>query len=115
MDNPPAIPPRGTERIWSILCHLSTFLGVGLILPLVVYLAMKGDSDFVRDNAREALNFHLSLILYGLCCLPLLFVLIGWPLLFLLGVAALVFSIVAAVKASDNRCYHYPLTLRLVK
>src|SRR5450631_1954058 len=118
--NPPPLEverpvPSGNDKIWSILSHLSALLGVGLLLPLVVYLAMKGDSAYVRDNAREALNFHLSLLIYTLCCIPLIFILIGIPLLIIIGVGSLVLAIVAAMKASDGGCYHYPLTLRLVK
>ena len=67
--------PRGNDKIWAILSHLSTFLGIGFILiPLVVYLAMKDESAYVRDNAREALNFHLSILIYGLLCIPLVLV-----------------------------------------
>ena len=108
-------PARGNEKIWSMLSHLSALLGVGFILPLVVYLAMRKESEHVACNAREALNFHISLLIYGICCIPLVFLLIGIPLLILLGVAGLVFAIIAAVKASGGECYHYPLTLRLVK
>jgi uncharacterized Tic20 family protein len=98
-----------------MLCHVSTFLGVGFILPLIVYLAMKDESDYVRSNAREALNFHISILIYGICCIPLVFVVIGIPILILLGIGSLVLSIVAAIRASDGGTYRYPLTLRLVK
>ncbi len=118
MDTSPTLasstPRSGNDKIWSILSHLSSFVGLPLLLPLVVYLAMKGDSDYVASNAREALNFHLSLLIYCLCCIPLTFVLIGIPLLILIGLASLILAIVAAVKASDGGCYHYPLTIRLV-
>ena len=110
-----ALPAKGNEKIWSMLSHLSSFFGVGLILPLVVYLAMRGESEYVACNAREALNFHISLLIYGLCCIPLLFILVGIPLLILIGLAGLAFAVIAAVKASEGRCYHYPLTLRLVR
>jgi uncharacterized Tic20 family protein len=89
--------------------------GAGILLPLVVYLAMKNECEYVRANAREALNFHLSLLIYCLGCIPLIFVLIGIPLLMVMAVGAFVLAIVAAVKASDGGCYHYPLTLPLVK
>jgi len=36
------------------------------------------------------------------------------PLLIVIALAGFVLAIVAAVKASDGGCYHYPLTLRLV-
>jgi uncharacterized Tic20 family protein len=107
--------PAGSEKIWSLLSHLSGFIGVPFLLPLVVYLSMRGDSAYVSDNAREALNFHLSVFIYCLCCLPLALIGIGIPLVILIGLASLVLSIIAASKASDGECYHYPFTLRLVK
>jgi uncharacterized protein len=119
MENPPmtdiAQPiPRGNDKIWTIFCHLSFFVGLPFLLPLVVYLAMKNDSAYVRENAREALNFHISVLIYSLCCVPLIFVVIGFPLLFVIGIASLIFAVIAALKASDGQCYRYPLTLRLV-
>jgi hypothetical protein len=106
--------PRGTDKIWTIFCHLSFFVGLPFLLPLIVFLAMKNDSDYVRENAREALNFHISVLIYAICCLPLVLLVIGFPLLFIIGAASLVLAVVAAVKASDGKCYRYPLTLRLV-
>src|SRR5947199_5323825 len=109
-----AVSPKGSDKIWSMLSHLSAFFGVGIILPLVVYLAMRKESEYVASNAREALNFHISIYIYALCCIPLVLIIIGVPLLFALGIVSLVFAIIAAVKASDGQCYRYPLTLRLV-
>ena len=108
------VGPSGNDKIWSILSHLSGLLGVGFILPLVVYLAMRKESAYVAENAREALNFHISVLIYGICCIPLVFVVIGIPLLIVLAIGSLIFGIIAAVKASDGQCYRYPLTLRLV-
>lgn len=115
---PPAIASRnGSDKLWSVLCHLSSFIGIGyFILPLVVYLVMKEESEYVRANAREALNFHISVFLYWLCCVPLVF-LFGLGVLLAIGItiAFLILSIVAAVKAADGGCYHYPLTIRLIQ
>ena len=108
------LAPKGNDKIWSMLSHLSALLGVGFLLPLVVYLAMRKESEYVATNAREALNFHITVLIYGLCCIPLVFILIGIPLLIVLGLGSLVLAIIATVKASDGQCYHYPLTLRLV-
>lgn len=112
---PPLAPPRGNEKAWAIFCHLSSFVGLPLLLPFVVYLAMKDDSDYARANAREALNFHLSLLIYGLCCVPLIFLGIGVLLLGAMALALIVLSIVGAIKAADGGCYHYPLTIQLAK
>ena len=106
--------PKGSDKIWSMLCHLSALLGVGILLPLVVYLAMRRESEYVANNAREALNFHLSVLIYSLCCIPLVFIFIGIPLLMVIGLGSLVLAIIATIKAADGLCYRYPLTLRLV-
>jgi uncharacterized Tic20 family protein len=117
MEAPPLIQPTGNDKIWSMLSHLAVLVTpfIGIIFPLIVYLAMRRDSEYLAQNSKEALNFHISLIIYALCCWPFVLIVIGVPMLVLLGVAALILSIVAAIKASDGGCYHYPLTLRLVK
>ena len=106
---------QGSDKIWSMLSHLSALLGVGFVLPLVVYLAMRKESEYVAANAREALNFHISVLIYSLCCVPLVFILIGIPLLLIIGFGSLVLAIIATIKASNGLCYRYPLTLRLVR
>jgi hypothetical protein len=106
----------GNDKIWSILSHVSVFLGVGfLVLPLVVYLAMKDESEYVAANAKEALNFHISWMIYYFCCIPLCLIMIGFLLFVLLTLSMFILSILAAIKASDGGCYRYPMTLRLVK
>lgn len=123
--NPPTIqlPPapvgsgsRGNEKIWSMLCHLSVFLVVtALLVPVIVYLAMKDESAYVAANAKEALNFHISVLIYIVCCIPLSFVLIGIFLYPVLVLFAFIFAVVATIKASDGGCYRYPLTIRLIQ
>ena len=108
------LAPKGSDKIWSMLSHLSALLGVGFLLPLVVYLAMRKESEYVATNAREALNFHITVLIYGLCCIPLVLIFIGIPLLIALGLGSLVLATIATIKASDGKCYRYPLTLRLV-
>ncbi len=107
--------PSGNEKIWSMLSHVSAILGVGIILPLVVYLAMRRESEYAASNAREALNFHISILIYFICCVPLVFIFIGIPVMIVIGLASLILAIVATFKASEGQCYRYPLTIRLVK
>jgi uncharacterized Tic20 family protein len=112
----PGSPSRGNEKIWSIFCHLSVFIGIGfLLVPIVVYLAMKDESEYVAANAREALNFHISVLIYFLCCVPLCFIFIGFLLGAAIVISMYVLSVVAAIKASEGGCYRYPLTIRLVQ
>ncbi len=102
------------DKLWSVLCHLSGFFGVPFLLPLIVYLVMKGDSPFIANQARETLNFHISLIIYSLLCLPLFLIGVGVVLLILLGLAGLILAIVAAIRVSNGEAYRYPLTIRLI-
>ena len=113
---PPALSARGNDKIWSMFCHLSVFLGIGILLvPLVIYLAMKDESEYVAANAKEALNFHISVMIYFVGCLLLCLIVVGIPLLLVLIVSMYILAIIATIKASDGGCYRYPLTLRLIQ
>ena len=116
---PPTLPAySSSDRLWSVLCHLSYFFGFALLsflFPLTVFLVMRSDSPYVTHHAKEALNFHLSILIYALCCVPLCFIVIGVPLLIIIGLGGVICSIVAAVKASDGVFYQYPFAIRFVR
>ena len=104
----------GDDKLWIVLSHLSILFGVGLLLPLVVYLVRKDSSPDVRHHAAEALNFHLTVVLYTFIGALLVLVLIGIPMLAALALAVLILSIVAAVQGAEGVRYRYPLTIRLI-
>jgi hypothetical protein len=114
----PQFPPLASnDRLWSVLCHLSYFFGAALLsflFPLTVYLVMRTDSPYVTHHAREALNFHLSLLLYIVCSIPLCFIVVGFPIIGAIVLTGVVCSIVAAVKASRGTYYQYPITIPFV-
>ncbi|HIL57894.1 MAG TPA: DUF4870 domain-containing protein [Rhodothermales bacterium] len=99
----------------ALLAHLLPLLGFGFIAPLVIYLVKKADSDFVADQAREALNFQITLFIGFIASVVLMFVLIGFLTIMALGIAALVLGIVAAIKSNDGEWYRYPLNIRFIK
>ncbi|MEX0329913.1 MAG: DUF4870 domain-containing protein [Puniceicoccaceae bacterium] len=104
------------DKLWNVLCHLSVWLGVGIILPLIVYLVTKDDPESsIPAHAKESLNFHISMYIYGFISLLLFVVVIGMILLPLIALATAVLSVVGAVKASNGEVYQYPATIRLVK
>ncbi|MCE0499125.1 MAG: DUF4870 domain-containing protein [Methylacidiphilales bacterium] len=112
---PPASgPAHGNDKLFIILCHLSLIIGFPFLLPFIVYLAKRNESELVAAHAKEALNFHISLLIYTLCCIPLCFILIGFLMLAVLGLMAFICAIVASIQASDGRFYRYPLTIRLI-
>ncbi|HZG37278.1 MAG TPA: DUF4870 domain-containing protein [Nodosilinea sp.] len=108
------------SRMWAMLAHLSALSGFviplgNIVGPLVIWLIKRDEMSFVSDQGREALNFNISMTIYMMVAGVLIFVLIGIPLMIVLGIAWLVLTILAAVKANEGVAYRYPLTLRLVK
>ncbi|HKT74362.1 MAG TPA: DUF4870 domain-containing protein [Steroidobacteraceae bacterium] len=116
----PSVPVSQEERTWGMIAHLSAFVGfllpLGSILgPLVVWLTRRDRSAFVGGQAKEALNFNLSVVLAAILCGVLWYVFIGVPLAAVLFVYWIVVTIKAGIKASEGIPYQYSLTLRLVK
>jgi uncharacterized Tic20 family protein len=88
---------------------------LGIIGPLIVMLTKGKESGFVRDQAVEALNFHITVLIASIVSGILIIVIIGIILLPVVLVGAAVFTIIAAVTASRGEAYRYPVNLRLVK
>ena len=111
--------PPDQERLWAMLSHLLSFVAaylfLGFVAPLVILLVFGSRSAFVRANAVESLNFNLSWLLYGIIAVILAFVLIGFFILIVLGIAYLVLVIIASVKANNGEMYRYPATIRFVR
>ena len=70
---------------------------------------------FVMDQGKEALNFNISVLIYGVICIPFMLILIGYLFLAIIGVFWIMMTIVALVKANSGIKYRYPLTMRLVR
>ena len=99
----------------GVLSHIGG-LFTSWVAPLIIYLIKKDEADkFSAENAREALNFQITLILWYIVCFVLSFVLIGLFMFWLVALGNLILSIIAAVKASSGVVYRYPLTWRIVK
>ena len=83
--------------------------------PLVVWLIKRHDSPYIDYYGKEALNFQISLILYLIVSAVLIIVLIGILLIIVVGVAGIVPKIIAAMRASEDEEFRYPMTIGLVK
>jgi len=106
---PPLRPDE--ERTWSLLAHLGGIL-FGFLPSLVVWLVFKGRGPFLDDQAKEALNFQITVTIAYIASAILFFI----PFLpFVVWAANTVFCILAAVAVNKGEWYRYPATLRLVK
>jgi uncharacterized Tic20 family protein len=107
----PVYTPTSEERTMAILAHVLTLVAP-IIAPLVIYLIKKDESAYVAAHAKESLNFQITACIVSL---GLMITIIGMIFLVFVAIAVFVLVIVASIKASDNKLYRYPLTLRLVK
>ncbi|GHC96862.1 hypothetical protein GCM10007079_49830 [Nocardiopsis terrae] len=106
--------PNQDERTMGLLSHLSGIL-IGFIGPLVLYLIKKDESPFIRDQAAQALNFQLLLLIGYIVSIVLYIVLIGALLQLAVWVCAVVFGILGAVAANKGEWYRYPFNVSWVK
>jgi hypothetical protein len=112
----PLTTPTSDERTMGILSHILAIVpGIGILGPLLIWLIKKDESQFVEANAKESLNFQLTVIIAFLISSILIVVVIGMLLLAVVGVSDVVLVILATVKASENKIYRYPINLRLIK
>ncbi|MCB0323293.1 MAG: DUF4870 domain-containing protein [Bdellovibrionales bacterium] len=124
----PPGPPVGTsgavvsdeERSKAVLLHLSALAGfivplASVIGPLLLWLRFRSQSLFLDRHGKEAVNFQVSMLLYGIVSLLLLLVLIGLVLLVALWLIWIVLVIAAVVKAGRGEEYRYPLSIRFLR
>ena len=127
---PPGTPEtpavQSDERTWALIGHLSAFsafiTGIGCLLgPLIVWLVKRDTLPFAGEQAKEALNFNITVAIAFVGLWILTFITFGIgiiltiPLGLLLFVGWVVLTIIAAIKANEGVAYRYPFALRLVK
>lgn len=139
----PAAPdagPSSDDRTFSILSHAGALVG-GFVVPLVFYVVSDDETrPQTRWHAREALNFQITFMLVYLVSFVVFFVglalagvfgttesnaaagvgfavTMGLFFIFVFGAVIVnyVFSIIAAVRASQGIRWKYPVNIRFVK
>jgi uncharacterized protein len=112
----PLSTPTSDERVLGVLSHILAIVpGIGIFGPLVIWLIKKDESSFVEANAKESLNFQLTMLICFIVSWLLVFIIVGFFLLAALGITNVVLVIVATVKTSENKIYRYPFNFRLIK
>lgn len=140
-----SLSPSQNERYWAASAHFlalalalmtAWFAGIaGIVGAGIVYLLKRGDSAFIAEHSREAINFNLSMLLYSFAAIALAIVLVGTTVLTLgigiivtapagillmllvavIAVMWLVCSVVAGIKALNGESFRYPLSLRWLR
>ena len=98
---------------WGSFAHLGGVLGV---LPsLIIWLVFKDRGAFTNTEAKEALNFQITLIFGYIISAILWIVFVGYLLIWAVWIVGVVFSIIAFLQAKDGKHYRYPFAIRLIK
>lgn len=117
---PPAMSSE--ERNWGMACHLSSLAGyllptANIFAPLIIWMMNREKMPFVDSEGKESVNFQISITIYVLATIILMFASCGilFFLPIIVGVFALVMIIIASIQSAKGVPYRYPLCIRLVK
>jgi uncharacterized Tic20 family protein len=105
----------------GMLCHLlslTLLLGVPLaniLVPLSVWPIKRDEDPFVDLCGKESLNFQISMTIYMVIAGFLILLFVGLFMIPILMILNIVYTIIAAIKASQGTSYTYPLTIRFIK
>lgn len=105
--------PSNDERLFAAAIYVSSFFTT-FIGPLLIWLLKKNESAFIDYHGKEYLNFMISYGAYSIVSMILMLVLIGFITIWVVGILAFVFTILAAIKAYEGKEYRIPLVFRLI-
>jgi len=106
-------------RQWCMFLHLSQFAGylvplAGIIVPIVMWQMKKDESPEVDAHGRMIVNALLSYFIYIAIAAVLCLVLIGFVLLWGIGLLALICPIIGAIEANNGRLWQYPGVIKFL-
>jgi uncharacterized Tic20 family protein len=117
---PPAYLQTQDERQMGLFLHLSQlanliFFPIGIVAPVLLWQLNKEKMPALDARGKMVVNWMISSTIYAIVSIILVFVLVGILLLIALGVVAIVFPIIGAVKANNGELWEYPLTIKFLK
>lgn len=109
----PSTEPSSDDKNIATITHLGGTV-FSFVPGLLVWILKKDDSAYLADQAKEALNFQISILIGYIIAGVLAWVLIGFILMPLIWLLNVVFCIIAAISSSKGETYRYPFCLRLI-
>ena len=105
------------RKLLSGLSHGAIFFSsmiVSVGIPIAILFV--SNDPVVKENAKESLNFHINLFIYGIIFGLLVLIGIGIPLLLILWIISFIMPVIAILHVLDepNMVYRYPFIFRLV-
>jgi len=107
-------------RQWAMILHLSLLAGhvvplAGLVVPIVIWNLKKEELPGIDVHGKVVVNWIISAVIFAAICIPLIFVVVGIPLLIALGIVGIIFPIIGGIKASNGEVWKYPLAISFLK
>ncbi|MFN9718665.1 MAG: DUF4870 domain-containing protein [Planctomycetota bacterium] len=102
------------SRLYIALMHglqLISFTGIGILAPIVMWVIGRDESAEVDRHGRIIVNWLISGMIYLVISTLLAFVVIGVPMLVILGGLFIIFPVVGTLKALDGKVWKYPLSI----
>ncbi len=102
--------PNQDSKNIAAITHIAAIF-FAFLAPLAVYL-LKSDDLFVKETAKECLNFAITVLLvYVVLGISI----IGISLMPLLWLVTVVLYVLAAKGATEGQIFRFPLTWRLLQ
>ena len=107
------VAPSNDDKNIATVTHLGGTV-FSFIPGLLVWILKKDDNAYIADQAKEALNFQITVLIASFVASILIWLLIGFLLLPVIWIVNVIFCIIAAIASSKGEAYRYPLCLRLI-
>jgi len=114
-------PITPQDKKWGMVMHLSALIGLllplGLVLgPLLVWMLKKNDSTYLDAQGKSAVNFQLTVLISAFVVILLSAIIRPLAAIaFMIGLAGLVFAVIAGVSVNKGKGYKYPFSFNIIK
>lgn len=105
--------PNSDDKNIATVTHLGGTV-FSFVPALIVWILKKDDSAYIADQAKEALNFQITVLIAQFVAGILAIILIGFLFMGIIWILNVVFCIIAAIASSKGETYRYPFCLRLI-
>ncbi len=112
MENTSVVAQQDSKNMGLLIWILTIFFG---FIPSLIFFLVKKDDPYIQDQAKEALNWSITVLIGYLAGAILAIILIGIFVMIAVGVANLVFCIMGAIGASNGKDFRVPFAIRLIK
>jgi len=102
------------DYTWVILLHFSGIF-ILVLPPILIWLIKRNEIMEYEQHFKDVMNFQFSIFIYLIISAILLIVLIGLPMLILIGLFSQVVIVYNTIKVMNREAYRYPLTMTILK